>query len=293
MIDGYLLRYFLAVVDHGNFSRAATHCRVSQPTLSIGIAKLEATLGRPLFERTSRRVELTPAGVRFVGHARRIEAEFAEAQRSVRDDPPALLIRIGIVGTLPAAWIEQAVAAARQIRVEERIEIVEDRMSDLLRKLERGRIDTILGPLSDDCNGRTLFTESYAMAVSASHKLAMRAAITAEDVAADPMIVRRQCEALPAISRFFTERGIRPFMAARTMNDDRAIAYVRSGLGVTVMPRCFAADGLALISLAGFDVSRRIGFRTPTGGAGRLGASAAFDRFERELLILAQNAALS
>ena len=45
MLDRYLLRYFLAVVDQGNFSRAAAHCNVSQPTLSVGIAKLERTLG--------------------------------------------------------------------------------------------------------------------------------------------------------------------------------------------------------------------------------------------------------
>ena len=59
MIDRYHLRYFLAVIDQGNFSRAAEACNVSQPTLSVGVAKLEKALGRPLFRRTNRRVELT------------------------------------------------------------------------------------------------------------------------------------------------------------------------------------------------------------------------------------------
>ena len=49
MIDRYLLRYFLAVVDQGTFSRGASHCRVTQPTLSVGIAKLETLLGQPRF----------------------------------------------------------------------------------------------------------------------------------------------------------------------------------------------------------------------------------------------------
>ena len=61
MVDRYLLRYFLAVIDYGNFSKAAAQCHVSQPTLSVGIAKLEQGLGRPLFRRTNRRVELTEA----------------------------------------------------------------------------------------------------------------------------------------------------------------------------------------------------------------------------------------
>jgi DNA-binding transcriptional LysR family regulator len=62
MIDRYQLRYFLAVADHGNFSRAAAHCNVAQPTLSVGIAKLEKDLGTQLFIRNSRRVQLTGAG---------------------------------------------------------------------------------------------------------------------------------------------------------------------------------------------------------------------------------------
>jgi len=53
MIDRYLLRYFLAVIDQGSFSKAAVHCNVSQPTLSIGIAKLERLLSRPLFLRAT------------------------------------------------------------------------------------------------------------------------------------------------------------------------------------------------------------------------------------------------
>ena len=72
MLDRYLLRYFLAVVDHGNFSRAASQCNVSQPTLSVGVAKLEREVGAPLFVRSNQRVELTEAGARFLPHARRI-----------------------------------------------------------------------------------------------------------------------------------------------------------------------------------------------------------------------------
>ncbi len=275
MIDRYLLRYFLAVVDHGNFSRAAQHCRVTQPTLSVGIAKLETLLERPLFLRSNRRVELTAAGTRFAAHARRIEAEFAEAERAVLEDAPRRLVRIGIVPTLPAAWIERAVIATRGAG--ERIELVEGRMRDLSPMLDRGRIDAILGPVAS--GGDALFTEAYALALPADHSLAGRAEIGAEEVAGDTMIVRRHCEALPDISRFFTARGVRPFMAARTTNDERALAYVRSGLGITVMPRCFAGDGIAMAALTGFSVTRSIGFTLDADGAGRLRDSAAFTAF--------------
>ena len=283
MIDRYLLRYFLAVVDHGNFSRAAQHCRVTQPTLSVGIAKLERILERPVFLRSNRRVELTAAGTRFATHARRIEAEFAEAERSVLEDTPRRLLRVGIVSTLPAAWIEPAVAAARGTG--ERIELVEGRMRDLRPMLDRGRIDAILGPVA--AHADVLFRERYALALPVDHALAGRAQLGAEDVAGEAMIVRRHCEALPEISRFFTARGVRPFMAARTTNDERALAYVRSGLGITVMPRCFQSDGIAMAALTGFDATRSIGFSVDAASSARLRGSAAFDLFGETIRQLA------
>ena len=76
-MDRYLLRYFLAVAELGSFSRAAAKVNVTQPTLSVGIAKLEEQVGARLFERTTRRVSLTPAGSRFLPRARRIAARQA------------------------------------------------------------------------------------------------------------------------------------------------------------------------------------------------------------------------
>jgi DNA-binding transcriptional LysR family regulator len=279
MIERYLLRYFLAVVDQGTFSRAATQCGVSQPTLSVGIGRLETLLNRPLFERSNRRVQLTAAGTRLAIHARRIEGEFGEAERSVRADPPARLIRIGIAPAQPALMIEAALDAALAGGHGERIEIVEGRLAELAPKLDRGRLDAVLGPLAAGVGEHALFTECYAMAMSATHPLATREQVTAEELAREPMIVRRHCEALSATSRFFTARGVRPFMAARTTNDSLALGYVRAGLGITVMPRSFAQEGIAMPRLAGFDLTRTIGLHVAPDGLGRLSDSAAFDSF--------------
>ena len=256
---------------------------VDPPHESVGIAKLEGLLERPLFLRTNRRVELTAAGTRFAVHARRIEAEFAEAERAVLQDAPRRLVRIGIVPTLPAGWIERAVRATRGTG--ERVELVEGRMRDLNPMIDRGRIDAVLGTVGTA--GDALFTEGYALALPVDHAFAGRERIGAEDVAGETMIVRRHCEALPEISRFFTARGVRPFMAARTTNDERALAYVRSGLGITVMPRCFAGDGVAMAGLTGFDTTRAIGFTIDAASAPRLRDSAAFAAFGTAIRALA------
>jgi DNA-binding transcriptional LysR family regulator len=273
MIERYVLRYFLAVVDQGNFTRAAAQCRISQPTLSVGIAKLEAALGQTLFLRNNRRIELTPSGTRFAVHARRIEAEFAAAERDLQDSVPTKLVRLGIATTLPPSWIAAALSRVRRASTTERLEVVEGRSSELVALLDRGRIDVMLGAIDDDARGRVLFEEGFAVAVAKDHRLAGRATLAVADVAEETMIVRRHCEALAETSRFFTARGVRPFMAARTVSDDRALTYVRAGLGMTVMPLSFASEGIAMIPLTGFDPTRRVGLLVANDSASRIEGS--------------------
>lgn len=261
MIDRYLLRYFLAVIDQGNFSKAAAHCNVSQPTLSAGIAKLEALLGRPLFHRTNRRVELTDAAVQLAGHARRIEAEFAAAERDVRQAVIAPTLRLGVLGSIPAEWIEDYAARLATGGGGERVEFIEGRERELLERLARGGLDVALTLIRDDARfpAERLFSEGYSLAMAATHKLAGRALIDGADLAGETMLVRRHCELLSDTSRYFTARGVRPFFAARVTSDDRALRLVRSGLGVTVMPDCFHAPGVVRPRLADFPFTREIG----------------------------------
>jgi DNA-binding transcriptional LysR family regulator len=286
MIDRYLLRYFLAVVDHGTFSRAAGQCRVTQPTLSVGIAKLETLLGQPLFERSSRRVALTAAGARLAEHARRIEAGFVAAEQAVMDSPAAKLIRLGVCATLPELWVEEAVRAA--VVTGERLELVEGRAGELRAALDRGRVDAIVAPLDAALPHRALFEEPYAMAFARDHRFASRSSVEAEELAAEPMVVRRHCEMLAETSRFFTARGIRPFMAARTHNDSRALAYVRAGLATTLLPACYAEPALALVPLEGFDQRRTVALCFAPDSRARAESSEALARIGDRLTLLAR-----
>ena len=262
MIDRYHVRYFLAVLETGNFSRAAAACNVSQPTLSVGIAKLEKGLGQPLFVRTNRRVELTEAGARLTSHARAIEANFAAAERDVAGTVSVRTFRLGVLSTTPRRWLEDFLQDQRAFPSGDRIEIVEGKERDLRSRLARGRIDAALMILRDGDDrdaGQRIFTEGYSLVLSASHPLAGRAVIRTEDLVNDPMIVRRDCELLSETSRFFTARGVRPFFPSRTTSDERALSYVRAQLGVTVMPDCFCETGVVRVPLEGFDFTRDIG----------------------------------
>ncbi|MCB2015320.1 MAG: LysR family transcriptional regulator [Sphingobium sp.] len=266
MIDRYLLRYFLAVVDQGNFSRAAAQCRVSQPTLSVGIAKLERELGTTLFERSSRRVELTREGVRFLGYAGRIEREFLAAE-TLGEAGSRELLRLGVLTTLPATWVERMIEKAGVNWLGGGLEIVEGKAGELRSKLERGRIDAAVTLVeTETADAEPLYREKFGVAVNISHPLAGADSLSAEQVADHVMLVRRQCEMLSATSRHFTMRGIRPFMAAKTMNDERALAMVRAGLAVTVAPQSYSGNGIMILPMAGFDVERTIGIMHGTVG---------------------------
>jgi DNA-binding transcriptional LysR family regulator len=262
MIDRYLLRYFLAVIDYGNFSKAAAQCHVSQPTLSVGIAKLEQGLGRPLFRRTNRRVELTEAGVRFAVHARRIESEFNAAEQDLGAAGATKAFRLGVLTSIPTCWIEALAARLSPDLAQAPVAFVEGRERDLLERLSRGRIDaalTIIRPDDARFDSEVLRSEGYGLALPSGHALARMPVIAAEALADSVMIVRRHCEVLAETSRHFTARGVRPFFTAKTTDDNRALALVRAGFGVTVMPECFIAEGVVRPRLAGFDLVRNLG----------------------------------
>jgi DNA-binding transcriptional LysR family regulator len=261
MIDRYHLRYFLAIIDHGNFTRAADACNVAQPTLSVGIARLEKEVGAALFHRTNRRVELTVAGARLADHARQIEAQFNAAERMGANERPRRVFRLGILNTLPHTVIGRVATALRQWQWG-RAEFIEGRERDLAERLATGRVEAALTCVSvttERWKSVEFYSEGYALALPATHSLARASAIDAADLADTVMIVRRQCEVLPQTSQFFTKRGVRPFFAARTMNDERALAYVAAGLGITVMPDGFVAPGVVRVPLTGFNLVRTIG----------------------------------
>lgn len=260
MIDRYLLRYFLAVIDHGNFTRAAEACSVTQATLSIGIAKLETHLGQRLFRRTNRRVDLTQAGVRFAAHAREIEEAFHRAELSVTQATPARLLRLGVLNTISVALIGQ-LAGQLSASGDVQLELIEGRARELKERLVSGRIDLAL-TLHMGGSGtcfEPVLTEGYALALPATHRCAQMDSVDAGLLADNVMIVRRHCEVLTQTSQHFTQRGVRPFFAARTTRDDHALAYVAAGLGVTIMPESFHHAGVVRVPMTDFTPVRTLG----------------------------------
>ena len=271
MTDRYMLRYFLAVAEAGNFSRAAKRVGVTQPTLSAGIAKLEGQLGARLFDRDKHNVALTPAGSRFLVRARRIAAEYDAAIQDVRQEPEPRVLRLGVLPTIPTALLETIIARHRTAGTHEVLEIVEGPERDLTERLDRGRLDialTAVRPHHARFHPELLRGERYLMVLPRDHRLAEAEFVQAEQLAGDRMVVRRHCEALPEISRFFTDHGVRPRFVLKTTSDQRMLAVVRAGLGIGMMPESFDDPMVRFVRVVDFDLQREIGILYAPGRSG-------------------------
>ncbi len=108
-MDARQLTYFLAVIDHGGFSRAAEQLFIAQPSLSQAIAGLERELGVPLFHRVGRRVVPSDAGLRLVGPARQVLRDLATAQSVIDAVRGATTGRVEIV-SMPSPAVEPLTA---------------------------------------------------------------------------------------------------------------------------------------------------------------------------------------
>lgn len=270
MIDRYMLRYFLAVAELGNFSRAAKQVSVTQPTLSAGIAKLEAQLGARLFDRDRRRVALTPAGSRFLVRARRIAAEYEAALQELQSVPEPRVLRVGLLRTIPTAIVEAIVAQHQGNSANEVLEMLDGTERDLAERLDRGRLDialTVVRPQHGRFRPEVLRSERYLMVLPRGHALAHLDVVDAEQLARDPMVVRRHCEALPEISRFFTDRGVRPRFVLKTTSDARVLAMVRAGAGIGMMPESFRDPDVRFLRVKDFDLQREVGLLYSAGRA--------------------------
>ena len=265
MMDLYLLRYFLAVVETGSFTRAADRVFVTQPTLSAGIKKLEAQVGQPLFERTNRRVFLTDAGTRFLPRAKAILHECNLAMQSLEETESTPVLRLGVLTTLSNRAVGELLAGFRAEYPQATIEIRDGTEQELANRLDDRSLDYALSLRRSESEERAipLKTEDYRFILPLSHKLAGKEVVSAADLREEYMIVRSRCEVLSETSRYFTDLNVRPRLVYRTPNDSRAIAMVAAGIGGTVVPKSLVDERVRASKLRGFAYSRQLALFRP------------------------------
>lgn len=264
------LRYLVAVADERHFGRAAAACNISQPSLSAQIQTLEDMLGVQAFERTKRRVMLTPTGEALVARARRVlaEAEALVALAHKAAPPLSGPFRLGAIPTLAPYLLPRVMPALRSAFPELRLYLREDLTDRLLERLDQGTLDAVLIAMPSgrpDLCERALYDEPFLLATPPDHPLAGREPVHKSDLAGQHLLLLEDGHCL-------RDQALEVCSLAGGTDEDRFGAssletlreMVAGKIGITLIPELFAAshesDGaIALMRFADPPPSRRIG----------------------------------
>lgn len=236
------LRYAVAVADERNFGRAAAQCFVSQPALSSQIRELEGRLRVQLFERSSRGVLVTPAGVEVVSRARRILHDVdALCEAAVgASDVLAGPLRLGVIPTVAPYILPAALHAVAETYPSLELYLREDRTDDLVAQLQAGDLDLLLLALPLDRSGVTelpLFDEAFRLAMPHDHRLAGRRRCSTADLVGERLVLLEDGHCLrdQALAVCSTAGAVGGAEVQGT-SLPTVVQMVGAGLGVTLLP---------------------------------------------------------
>ncbi len=238
------LRYFLAVAEALNFTKAAALLRVAQPALSRRVQDLEDEIGVDLLKRSPRGVVLTAEGKVFLEKTRQILKLADESVEQVR------ALARGEEGELhmgyaPAPTVEilpPALAAFQKAFPRVRVLLHDFSEQELIDGLRNGRLELALmprgaGPQSVGLEFETLRSYPICVAVAPKHRFARLKTITLEMVAAEPMIGfnrKDYPEYYVGLDRLFEPLGIKPRVVVECDSSSSLITEIETGRGVAI-----------------------------------------------------------
>ena len=263
------LRYLVALAREGSFSKAAHDCSVSQPTLSMAIARLEDELAVHLFERGKGFVSPTAVGMRVVSQAQKALDEvykivhIAQEGRNPLEGP----LRLGVIHTIGPYLLPQLVQSLKQVAPGMPLLIEENMTANLSRMLLDNEIDVAIIALPFTVPGvltRPIYDENFVVIVPHEHPWENRPTIKAEDIAAEEVLLLKagNCfrdqvlDACPEVSE--PESDVRLGHSIGTIR-----CMVASGLGISILPEGalqgpYSSDMITVIPFEAPVPSRRI-----------------------------------
>lgn len=268
------LRWFAVLCETGNVGRAAAELGLSQPGLSRALARLEAELGAPLFDRNGRVLALNRYGEAYLAHARRVLSEVEAGRRAVAElaSPESGVVAMAFLHTVGTWLVPRLLLTFRAEHPGVRFHLIQGGSATNLAALEQGEVDLVITsprPVGTKLAWRPLRRERLYLAVPVGHRFAGRQRVRLAEAAAETFVANKPGTGLRESSEtLWQEAGISPTIAFE--GDDVATlrGMVAVGLGVAVLPRARTYDGgvdhggdqwLRYIPLAGSGGSRVLG----------------------------------
>ncbi|WP_395027769.1 LysR family transcriptional regulator [Comamonas odontotermitis] len=236
------LKCFVAVVDTGALSSAATEVFRSQSAVSMQIKKLEDAMGHRLLDRSSRRLQLTPEGQTLLGYARRMLDLQAEAQQALHNQPLTGRVRLGVPDDYAQKYLTPVLRrfALRHSSVE--IELNCEQSTALIPRVAQGDLDVALVSRDHARRGILLFHEPMVWVGSPQFELWRR----------DPLPIAVYEEASLArrgAMHALAQQGRRYKVVYNSSSLAGQIAAVESGLAVAALTQCSAPAHLQQLGI--------------------------------------------
>lgn len=240
-MEMHQVRYFLAVCETLNFTRAAEHCNVSQPALTKAVKKLEDELGGLLFRRERNQTHLTDLGRMMVPHFEQMSQSVLAATEQAKklqnlDDAP---LRLGVMCTIGPSRLLGFLDELRQTLPQLELSLCEAPGHVLIGEMMSGEIDLAfigLPKLPERFNTSVLFEERFMVAFAAGHPFESQNAVSLRSLQGENYLARSNCE-------FAEHREASEILPNEDINivyeserEDWIQALVSAGHGCTVIP---------------------------------------------------------
>ena len=261
------LRYFLAVAEAGNFSRAADRLGVSQPNVSQQLRDLEEALRVGLFQRRGKRILLTSAGLIFQEHARSILRQMEAFLQELNIEPGQMrgALHLGVVPILNVALIPQLLGLFASTHPAVSLNVEEISSTVIETALEEGRMDVGLGFLtrhSPNLHYERLCNDQFALIVDRSHPWAKRRMIAVSELhqerilqLPDSFVMRRMTDVV------CREHQVRPRVIAEISAIETLLRSLAPLNAAALMPKIAlrGTSNLTAIRLKGKNLALEIG----------------------------------
>jgi LysR family transcriptional regulator, benzoate and cis,cis-muconate-responsive activator of ben and cat genes len=238
------LRYFVAVAEEKNFTRAAQRLNMAQPPLSRQIQQFEETLSVRLFERTSRSLKLTETGKFLYSHAVRLLAQTDELESMTRRvGNIERSLTVGFVGSTLYGPLPKIIRRFRRENPTVELGLVEMSTTEQIRALKDGRIDVGFGRLRlEDPNIRreVLREERLIVALPLDHSASLDEPVLALRDLVDETLIIYPVAPRPSyadqVLAAFSDRGLKPRRIYETRELQIALGLVAAGEGISIVP---------------------------------------------------------
>ncbi|NBI50484.1 LysR family transcriptional regulator [Burkholderia sp. ISTR5] len=238
------LRAFVASADFGSFRAAADSLHLSPSALSRRVEKLESALGVKLFERTTRRMELTVAGRTFIDKARNVLTELESSLFGMEDLGRRLtgLVTIACVPSAVSFFLPDTVKRYHHAYPGIRVRLIDENSSVVFLSVARGEADfglTYIGTQEPDIEFTPILQDPFVLACQRDHPLARKRSVSWAELAEQPdyMLLAQGSGNRTLIDNALASSVRQPNWFCEVQHVPALVSMIEAGLGIGIVPR--------------------------------------------------------